>query len=181
MEEIETNNQETETSNPVKATVIGLIAIALLIGIAILLPDKQEDTLNNQESMSLYEEEEATPSASPTTDDNMEEVKELIIEDIKIGKGEPVRGGDMVSVHYTGTLTDGTKFDSSKDRGTPFTFTVGIGQVIKGWDDGLKGMKVGGERKLTIPSDMAYGERGAPPTIGPNATLVFEIELVEIK
>ena len=115
------------------------------------------------------------------SEDSMEKDDQLGTEDIKTGDGAEVKGGDTVSVHYTGTLTDGTKFDSSKDRNEPFSFTVGVGEVIKGWDLGLIGMKVGGVRKLTIPSDLGYGEQGSPPVIPPNSTLVFEIELLEVK
>jgi FKBP-type peptidyl-prolyl cis-trans isomerase len=108
-------------------------------------------------------------------------VKELVKEDIKVGKGKAAKKGDSVKVHYTGTLMDGTKFDSSLDRGEPFEFTLGQGMVIRGWDEGVVGMKPGGKRTLTIPSDMAYGKRGSPPKIPPDAPLKFEIELLEIE
>lgn len=97
------------------------------------------------------------------------------------GSGPSVLVGDTVSVHYTGTLTDGTKFDSSLDRGTPFEFTVGAGEVIQGWDEGIKGMKKGEKRVLYIPSSMGYGAYGAGESIPGYAGLIFEVELVEIK
>lgn len=104
----------------------------------------------------------------------------LIIEDLSLGDGaEAVKGKD-ITVHYTGWLTDGTKFDSSLDRRQPLTITLGVGQVIKGWDKGFAGMKVGGKRKLTIPPEMGYGARGAGGVIPPNATLVFEVELLKV-
>jgi FKBP-type peptidyl-prolyl cis-trans isomerase len=96
------------------------------------------------------------------------------------GTGAMAKAGDRVSVHYVGTLTDGTKFDSSRDRNQPFQFVLGQGQVIKGWDEGVAGMKVGEKRKLTIPPAMAYGAQGRPPKIPPNSTLVFEVELLAI-
>jgi FKBP-type peptidyl-prolyl cis-trans isomerase len=97
------------------------------------------------------------------------------------GKGaETAKPGDRVSVHYTGTLTDGTKFDSSRDRNKPFEFILGRGMVIKGWEQGIAGMKVGEKRKLTIPPSMAYGPAGRPPVIPPNSTLLFDVELVAI-
>ncbi len=104
----------------------------------------------------------------------------LQIDDTKVGTGDVAVAGKGVTVHYTGWLTDGTKFDSSKDRGTPFQFQLGSGQVIKGWDQGVAGMKVGGVRKLTIPPELGYGARGAGGVIPPNATLVFEVELLGV-
>ena len=104
----------------------------------------------------------------------------LIMEDLVAGTGATAAAGQKVTVHYTGWLTNGTKFDSSKDRGDPFVFPLGKGQVIKGWDQGVQGMKVGGKRKLTIPPEMGYGSRGAGGVIPPNATLVFEVELLGV-
>ena len=104
----------------------------------------------------------------------------LIYVDLSEGEGEAALAGQRVSVHYTGWLTDGTKFDSSKDRNDPFDFPLGAGHVIRGWDEGVQGMKVGGVRKLTIPPQLGYGERGAGGVIPPNATLVFEVELLKI-
>ena len=106
---------------------------------------------------------------------------ELVIEDLRPGTGEEAKAGHAVSVHYVGTLTDGKKFDSSRDRGRPFDFKLGAGQVIKGWDQGVAGMKIGGLRKLTIPPHLGYGARGAGGAIPPNATLVFEVELLGLR
>ena len=119
-------------------------------------------------------------SATPqkTNGDNMNELK---IEDLKVGDGAEAKAGQTVTVHYVGTLTDGTKFDASTDRNEPFTFKLGAGQVIKGWDEGVAGMKVGGKRRLTIPPSMGYGARGAGGVIPPNATLMFDVELLGVK
>ncbi len=103
------------------------------------------------------------------------------IEDVKVGSGPAAKAGDTVSVHYTGTLADGTKFDSSRDRGQPFSFPLGKGRVIRGWDVGVAGMQVGGSRKLIIPPDEGYGAQGAGGAIPPNATLHFDVELLAIK
>jgi FKBP-type peptidyl-prolyl cis-trans isomerase len=113
---------------------------------------------------------------------------ELIITDIKLGEGAEAKAGQQVSVHYTGWLFDaaapenkGKKFDSSRDRGQPFSFPLGAGHVIKGWDVGVQGMKIGGQRTLIIPANMGYGARGAGGVIPPNATLVFDVELLGVK
>lgn len=98
-----------------------------------------------------------------------------------VGTGEEAKSGKTVSVHYTGTLQNGQKFDSSRDRNDPFSFRLGAGMVIKGWDEGVAGMKVGGKRKLIIPGKLAYGERGIPGTIPPNATLLFDVELLSVR
>ena len=108
-------------------------------------------------------------------------MQELQMEIIQTGEGRETKKGDTLSVHYTGTLTDGTKFDSSLDRGAPFEFTLGAGNVIKGWDEGLLEMRVGEKRKLIIPSHLAYGNQSPSPKIPANSTLIFEVELLEIK
>jgi len=117
---------------------------------------------------------EAASTATQTTSDG------LMIDDVVLGAGEAVKTGDTVTVHYVGTFQNGQQFDSSYDREQPFSFTVGKGQVIKGWDEGLVGMQVGGKRVLVVPSDLAYGAAGGGP-IPPNTTLVFTIELLSIK
>ncbi|MES9936936.1 MAG: FKBP-type peptidyl-prolyl cis-trans isomerase [Sedimenticola sp.] len=104
----------------------------------------------------------------------------LKYEDLVEGDGEQAKAGNNVTVHYTGWLTDGSKFDSSLDRNDPFRFPLGAGRVIRGWDEGVQGMKVGGKRKLTIPPQLGYGAAGAGGVIPPNATLVFEVELLEV-
>jgi len=121
----------------------------------------------------------AAGSATVTTASGLQYV------DLKVGKGEVAKAGDHVSVHYTGWLQNpdgskGRKFDSSRDRNQPFQFVLGQQQVIKGWDEGVQGMKVGGERRLIIPPSLGYGERGAGGVIPPNATLIFDVELLAI-
>lgn len=127
----------------------------------------------------------STPEVDEPLETSTEEViltdQELVIEDELVGEGDEAQSGDIVSVHYTGTLEDGMVFDSSVERGEPFEFNLGAGEVIAGWDQGVAGMKVGGKRTLTIPPDLAYGAGGIPGAIPPNATLVFEVELLEIK
>jgi FKBP-type peptidyl-prolyl cis-trans isomerases 1 len=101
--------------------------------------------------------------------------------DLVVGSGRVAAAGNLVTVHYTGWLTNGSKFDSSVDRHDPFSFPIGSGKVIRGWDEGVAGMKVGGKRKLTIPPQLGYGSRGAGGVIPPNATLVFDVELLEVR
>jgi len=105
----------------------------------------------------------------------------LKYEDLKVGTGEEAKSGTTVEVHYTGWLKDGKKFDSSLDRKQPFSFKLGAGTVIKGWDEGVAGMKVGGKRTLTIPPELGYGARGAPGAIPPNSTLIFDVELLQVQ
>src|SRR5262245_26108299 len=105
---------------------------------------------------------------------------DLQIQELAVGNGAEAKAGQKVSVHYTGWLTNGKKFDSSLDRGRPFEFKLGAGQVIKGWDQGVAGMKVGGKRKLTIPAELAYGAQGRPPVIPANSVLVFDVELLKV-
>jgi FKBP-type peptidyl-prolyl cis-trans isomerase FkpA len=107
-------------------------------------------------------------------------MSQLIIEDLEIGSGAEATKGQRVTVHYTGWLTNGDKFDSSHDRSSPFQFVLGAGRVIAGWDQGVAGMRIGGRRKLTIPSELGYGKRGAGGVIPPDATLIFEVELLSL-
>lgn len=110
-----------------------------------------------------------------STDSGLQYIDEVV------GEGDAPEKGKRVSVHYTGRLTDGKKFDSSVDRGQPFEFTIGVGQVIRGWDEGVMSMRVGGKRQLIIPPDLGYGSRGSPPVIPPNAELIFDVELLGIR
>lgn len=142
--------------------------VALVLGFFVLLTGS---------SILLMYDNSTTSGSQQTTADK----KELIKEDILVGKGEEAVNGKKVTVNYLGTLEDGAKFDSSYDRKQPFEFTLGEGSVIPGWELGVLGMKEGGKRKLTIPSDLGYGQAGSPPVIPPNATLVFEIELLKVE
>ena len=152
-----------------KSTYIVIACVVVLIGLYFIL-DKPLDTKSNSTTTQATQVTQTTKNMETTT---------LIIEDEKIGTGNEAKSGDTVTVHYVGTLTDGTIFDASRKRGdTGFTFVLGAGEVIKGWDQGVAGMKVGGKRKLTIPSDLAYGNRAVGGVIPANATLVFEVELL---
>lgn len=173
------------------------VIFVLVIGAGIIIgylalnskktPEIKNESTNNTVTLDSNEEEEPTDEAAvedetTTTDaDIAVGATELKIEVLKQGTGDKVtKAGNGISVNYTGTLVDGTKFDSSYDRGTPFKFDLGAGQVIKGWDQGLIGMKIGEKRKLTIPPSLGYGANGAGSKIPPNATLIFEVELMEI-
>ncbi len=169
-----------------KRTIVLLVAAMLLVvGMSLSGCSK---TAAEEPAQPTVEAEQPTQEApvaeepSATTEQPATQpVTKLKIEDVKKGTGAEATVGKTAVVHYTLWLTDGTKVESSKDSGQPFPFPVGGGQVIPGWDQGVPGMKVGGVRKLTIPPDLAYGAAGSPPAVPPNATLVFEIELVEVQ
>jgi peptidylprolyl isomerase len=150
-----------------------LFSMTMSNSIAIALSNSGHQQHN--ENRSLLALHKGTPSAKAITTPSG--LKYTVL---KAGKGEKPKKGQTILVHYTGTLTNGKKFDSSRDRGQPFSFTVGEGQVIKGWDEALIDMKVGERRKLTIPAKLGYGERGAGADIPPNATLIFDVELLKI-
>lgn len=158
---------------PKKTIGIGVVILVLIFGYLLIS--------NKQVKKEEVKESKLTENKMDTSVNNSTQSGKLKIEDLKGGEGKEAKSGDSVVMHYKGTLVDGTKFDSSYDRGEPFTTQIGVGQVIKGWDLGVPGMKIGGKRKLTIPPDLAYGERGAGAVIGPNATLIFEVELLDIK
>ncbi len=152
-----------------KNTIITIIIVLVVFVGAFMLLSVDTNQLNDINNSELDVQEQEL---------NMENLK---IEDMQIGEGPEVQSGDTIVIHYTGTLEDGTKFDSSYDRNQPFETPIGVGMVIPGWDQGVLGMKVGGKRKLTIPPELAYGQQGAGNIIPPNSTLTFELELLEIK
>lgn len=169
-----------------------IVAMIIVAGLVLFLLRNEKVGAPTGESLSDKQTERTgQPEKSDGNDPNQQieesnknnnKPMELGIKTIKEGTGDRVvKSGDTISVHYTGKLEDGTKFDSSIDRGTPFTFSIGQGQVIQGWEQGLLGMKVGKKRVLTIPSELGYGARGAGNAIPPDATLIFDVELMSIK
>jgi len=162
-----------------------LLALGVLVGAAAMSGCSQQATPAEQPATTGQPATPEEPAAGPTgtkygeTPSGIADVTELKIEDAEVGTGAEAVAGKSVTVDYTGWLTDGTKFDSSVDAGTPFTFQLGGGEVIPGWDEGVAGMKVGGTRRLIIPASLGYGEAGNGP-IPPNATLVFDVKLLEV-
>lgn len=153
---------------------VNLIVFFVVAGIGFFIYQTWFVTESGEEAQEQVEEQEQEQEVVE------DDIPELEVEVLIEGEGEQAESGDSVSVHYTGTFTDGTKFDSSLDRGAPFVFTLGAGEVIMGWDLGVQGMQIGEKRKLTIPSDLAYGPEGRSGSIPPNATLIFEVELLKI-
>ena len=159
-----------------KTIFIIIIILVIIFGVYFLSGNKEENNSQNENQNQIMENE----NQEINQEQEQNKSQKLEIEVLQQGEGVETKNGDKVKVHYVGTLEDGTKFDSSVDRGTPFEFTLGIGQVIQGWDLGVLGMKIGEKRKLTIPSDLGYGSSGAGNLIPPHAILIFEVELLEI-
>lgn len=168
-----------------KNVVLAIGVITLILVVVGVFSFTKGDSQQNQATQDVnLESQNSTPAPLATESATLNPIamnNDLVIEDIKVGTGDEAVAGKKVTVNYKGTLTNGTQFDSSYDRGTPFTFNLGAGEVIQGWDNGVKGMKVGGKRKLTIPPQLGYGERGAGNLIPPNATLIFEVELLKVE
>lgn len=161
-----TNNQKRHTAQSGSLLWIAAAVLAVLLVLAWVFVMNRSNSEDQAAAAAGAGDQEAVSA-------------ELGIQDITVGDGAEAQAGQTISVHYVGTLEDGTKFDSSRDRGEPFAFTLGTGQVIQGWDLGVSGMKVGGVRRLVIPPSLAYGESGWG-AIPPNATLIFEVELIDI-
>ena len=159
---------------------LSAFAIALLTAAAISACTKKDEASKDSATSSSTTTTTAPDAAAPAAGTATAPAGELKQEDVVVGKGAEAVAGKKVTVHYTGKLTDGKQFDSSVGK-DPFTFTLGAGEVIAGWDKGVAGMKVGGKRKLTIPPEMAYGSTGAGSIIPPNATLMFDVELLKVQ
>lgn len=166
-----------------KAITIVIVIIVIIASFFYLLSSSEQD-----QDVQKQDTDQITQSETSMTQDTNEEPSPVVTTDsglryqiLQTGNGQEAQKGDIVSVHYVGTLEDGTKFDSSIDRGSPFQFTLGVGQVIKGWDEGVAGMKIGEKRRLLVPSALGYGVNGYPPVIPGNANLIFEVELLSIE
>jgi FKBP-type peptidyl-prolyl cis-trans isomerase len=172
-----------------KKYLLALIILVVVIGIIVYSLNLKDNKMTENTNQNQQNQEEQTPEEQIQENQNQEQpqqqatifdIQGMTVEVLKEGSGEPAKTGDTVSVHYVGTLENGTKFDSSVDRGEQFPFTLGENRVIQGWELGVLGMKVGEKRKLTIPADLAYGDRAVGNLIPANATLVFEVELFGI-
>lgn len=166
-----------------KLVVVGLILLLVVVAVFYFLIKPRELKAPTNNEGATLEQQSAAEGGEISSDNNSNSqtaMDQLKIETIKEGTGVAAKAGDTLTVNYVGTLTDGTKFDSSIDRDEPFIFTLGAGQVIQGWDEGMVGMKVGEKRKLTIPAELGYGNRAIGP-IPANSTLIFEVDLLSIK
>ena len=157
-----------------KLVTMSLVFCVFALCLTSIAKDSEKIDLKSQKGKQVKNTEK-TNEETMTTSSGLKFIDEVL------GNGTSPKSGQTVKVHYTGWLQNGTKFDSSVDRGQPFEFIIGVGQVIKGWDEGVSTMKVGGKRKLIIPPDLGYGSRGAGGSIPPNATLVFDVELLGLK
>jgi len=185
---------DQKTKNTWVAVVVSIAIVALFFG-GLFIYSNNNSASNNVNTVGADNSTDLQASTSAELINNVAtstQIKKtnmepittadgLIIQDEVIGTGAEAKAGQKVTVNYSGTLTNGTKFDSSYDHGKPFEFNLGVGEVIRGWDEGFAGMKVGGKRKLTIPSALGYGAQGAGGVIPPNATLIFEVELLGVK
>jgi peptidylprolyl isomerase len=183
------------SKNIVPFLIVAVIVLAGIAGVFFLSNQKTQNLNSINLTPTIFPTETPQPPAPTTAIINQQEPAAspaaamgnvtttpdgLQIQDITVGTGVEAKSGDTITVNYLGTLTNGTKFDSSYDRNQPFTTQIGVGQVIKGWDEGMVGMKVGGKRKLTIPASLGYGSQDMG-SIPPNSTLIFEVELLSVK
>ncbi|MGA8270499.1 MAG: FKBP-type peptidyl-prolyl cis-trans isomerase [Candidatus Sulfotelmatobacter sp.] len=155
--------------------------IKVLVTIAIILVMSAVVVLAQTQPTKRIPSRTNTNAPTKVTGDGVKTASGLVYWDIRVGNGEEAKEGSRVRVHYTGWLTSGKKFDSSVDAGKPFDFVIGNGEVIKGWEEGITGMKVGGKRQLRIPPDLGYGAEGSPGAIPPNATLIFDVQLLGVQ
>jgi peptidylprolyl isomerase len=186
-----------KTSNKITVALVSVILIFISVAAYINFENGKSNSAEKKANETQKEEIKKLADKSTTPKQNLTQTvpipkiksvmnnittleNGLSYEDTVVGTGAEIKSGDRISMHYKGTLVDGTKFDSSYDRGQPFSTVIGVGQVIQGWDQGVPGMKIGGKRKLMIPSELGYGSRGAGALIPPNANLIFEVEAVEI-